>query len=183
VKRWSGVQERLESTDLGRAVLSALIVVTLVVIVVANLPPSALQRKLVRVSEPYIDAIGINQVWGVFAPEPLRQVVEIEATARYADGTSLVWKPPHGLPFPDSYRDIHWIRWLEVADKPDFYEPTGRWLAEELTVDGRPPVEIALRRRTYGLLPPGSASDRAGREEDVLFVYDVASGTVEEGTP
>lgn len=181
LRRWTGLQERFEGSDLGRAVISGLVIVTLLVIVVANLPPSAIKRELTRVADPYIGAVGIYQVWGVFAPDPLRTSFDVEARVRYEDGTEGTWRPPHGWPFPDSYRDVHWIRWLEIPGRPSFDEPAARWLARELATDGKQPAQITLIQRSQGLLPPGRTPDRTPVKEKVLFTYDVAEEKLTRG--
>ena len=175
---WSRLQERLEASDVGRALISAFVIVTLVVIVAANLPLSELKLKLVRVAEPYIDAVGINQVWGVFAPDPRRQVVALLARIHYGDGSTGIWEPPAGWPFPDSYRDVRWRRWLDAAFREDFAEFTAAWIARVEADKGRDPVQVDLVKRSYLLFPPGTSPDHSPWMEDVYYRLEITPETL-----
>jgi len=62
--------ERLESSDTGRVVLSALILVLLISLVAYAIPDSAPKRALLRPGLPLLSATGLGQGWGMFAPEP-----------------------------------------------------------------------------------------------------------------
>jgi hypothetical protein len=174
--RWTGFQERIEASDIGRALISAFVVITLVVIVAANLPASELKTKLTRVAGPYTDATGLNQVWGVFAPDPRRQVLLVEARIEYADGSTEVWRPPRGPPFPNSYRDVRWRKWVEVV--PLALPQTALWLARSHTHDGRVPTHVEIVQRRYKLLPPGNGPDRTPWETRVLYDLDVTASTL-----
>ncbi len=170
-RRWTGLQERIEASDVGRALISAFVVITLVVIVAANLPASKLKTELTRIAGPYNDAVELNQVWGVFAPDPRRRVLQIEARIEYTDGSTEVWQPPRGLPFPNSYRDVRWRKWVEVV--PLVLSQTALWLARSHTRDGRTPRHVEIVQRRYELLPPGDGNDRTPWETRVLYELEV----------
>ena len=68
------MQERLESSAVGRAVISAFAVVTVVALALWNLPDSEIKRKALTVVRPYVTALGLEQNWGVFAPDPAPRV-------------------------------------------------------------------------------------------------------------
>jgi hypothetical protein len=176
----TGLQERFEASELGRAVISGLVVVILVVIVAANLPASELQRQVTRIAEPVIRAVGINQVWSVFAPEPRSIVVYLEALVDYDDGTTGVWRPPDGPPFPDSYRDVRWIRLVQSVTDPatqGLLAPIlTNWLRRELTTEKRAPVRITLVERRYRLLEPEKTPSRTPTRTRPLFTLDLEDG-------
>ena len=84
------MQKRLESSRAGRAAISVFIVVTVVSVVVWNLPPSEIKNEALAFTGPYVRATGLNQNWGVFAPDPRRHTLELYARVRYADGSEEV---------------------------------------------------------------------------------------------
>jgi hypothetical protein len=174
----TGLQERFEASELGRAAISGLIVVILVVIVSLNLPASELQRQVTRIAEPVIRAVGLHQVWGVFAPDPRNIVATLTARVVYDDGTEEVWEPPDGLPFPDSYRDVRWIRFVQTVTAPSqrtvLGEQFARWLARELTTDGRRPKRVTLLETRYTLLAPNVQPDRTPTSTAVVYDFEVA---------
>ena len=80
----------------GRSLLSLFIVVTLVAVVVTNLPESLLRRRSRRSTDPYLKATGLDQSWRIFAPNPRQISLRLEARVRYDDGSVVVWQPPAG---------------------------------------------------------------------------------------
>jgi hypothetical protein len=174
---WSRLQERFEGSDLGRTIISAFIVITLVAIVAENLPASKLQRELAEVSRPFVRALNLSQVWGVFAPEPRRRSAFLSARVTFEDGSVETWRPPDGLPFPHSYRDVHWRRWAEAMSRDDLQvatsQPTAEWLAREFAGSGRRPTRIELMVRIQNLNPPGEHPDRAEPEDEIVYTLDL----------
>lgn len=181
LRPWSRLQERVEATDVGRALISAFILVTLVVMLALNLPSSALKAKLLGVANPYLEAVGFNQLWGVFAPDPRRRVLFVEARISYADGTTSTWRPPRGWPFPHSYRDVRWRKWVEVVPLPGLLKPTAIWLARSHAKDGRLPVEVTVLQRRSRLLPPGKGPDRTPWETRELIRLPITPGMLGPG--
>ena len=57
---------------------------------------------------PFVEATGLDQNWGVFAPNPRRQGIELEARIVFADGTRAVWTHPKGDPVIHAYRTVRW---------------------------------------------------------------------------
>ena len=77
-----------------RAAISVFILVTIVSVVVWNLPSSALKEDALAVTGPYIRATGLNQNWGVFSPNPRRHSMFLFARVRYADGSEELSRLP-----------------------------------------------------------------------------------------
>ena len=152
-------QEALEESDLGRIVISALVIVALVAVIAANLPDSHLKRRLTDVADPAIDATGLVQVWGVFAPDPRRTIVAMEGRVRFADGSTETWREPTGSPFVDAYSLAHWRKYVEFTIRDDYagvlWEPTAAWIAKESARGGRSPVEVKPRPSLDRALPTG----------------------------
>src|SRR5213592_968446 len=94
----SSLQERVERTTVGRIVISAFLVLTLITLVTANLPPSRLQDLLLSAEHPYLYGIALDQDWGVFAPDPRRETIDFTARVTFADGSQAIWKVPRRNP-------------------------------------------------------------------------------------
>lgn len=162
------VQERLETSPLGRRVLSAFLALSVGAIVVWNLPESAEVRELaVPVVEPYVNVGGLDQRWNLFAPNPPQRTYEVVAVIEYADGSRVLWRSP---------RNDRWRKWLGIIRNERsrrLREPTAAWIADHHDDGGRRTarVELVLRRRD--LLPPGSGLPAPAWEEEVLFTYEV----------
>ena len=156
------LQERFEATRLGRAAIGAFLVVTLAAVVITNLPESHLRREVERVTDPYLRAIGLDQAWRLFAPEPRRFTIGLRASVTYADGSGATWRPPVGGDLVDGYWDYHWQKWQEwVMDvrHRELWRPAARFVAREHARRGRRPVRVTLVRLTSLNRPPGRGRD------------------------
>ena len=101
----------------------------------------------------------------------------LEARVHFADGSTAVWKPPHGWPFPDAYRDVRWRKWAESAAVDARLFPfTAIWVARRFDDDGRRPVRVDLVRRTYLLLPPDASPNRTPWKEETIYTLQVPAG-------
>jgi hypothetical protein len=158
-----GFQERLEATPFGRALISALIVATIVSLVVWNVPDSELKAKLLPVVRPYVNVVGLDQNWGVFSPDPRRETLEMFARVSYADGTSETVRVPTGDAFVGAYWDYRWLKWVEWTTMDvhkDLWKPAAAWFARQAQTSGKRPVRVQLFRRWYVVLPPGPGPNR-----------------------
>ena len=168
------MQERLESSSAGRVVISAFLLVTVLAVVVWNLPASELRRQALRPLEPYVRATGLDQNWGVFAPDPRRQSVDLLARVTYADGTRGTWRVPRGNDIVGAYWDYHWLKWMEwtISDANNhLWEPAAAFIAREERARGREPVQIELVRRWSDLAPPGARPRSSPWQEATFYSY------------
>jgi hypothetical protein len=168
------LQERLETSAAGRAAISVFIAATVASVVAWNLPESELKRDALEVARPYVLATGLNQNWGVFAPDPRRQSLEVVADVRYADGARETLTLPRGGRVLGGYWDYRWRKWMEGArtdEHDDLWEPTAAWFARRAAADGRRPVSVTLVRRWRDNLPPGFGSGPA--QEYAYYTYEV----------
>ena len=152
------MQERLESSAAGRLLISVFLLVTVLALVFWNLPPSELKRQGLRPLAPYVRATGLDQNWGVFAPDPRRQTVELLANIQYADGTRRRWRPPTGNALFGAYWDYRWRKWMEwtINDQhTQLWDPAAQFILREERKAGRPAVQVQLVRRTADLSAPG----------------------------
>lgn len=172
----TGVQQRLESSRAGRAAISVFILVTLVSVVVWNLPASALKEDALAVTGPYIRATGLNQNWGVFSPNPRRHSMFLLARVRYADGTEEVVSPPRGGRLVGGYWDYRWRKWAEwtsTDEHDELWLPAAAWFARRAAAQGREPVSVTLVRRWRDTLPPGPGPSLGEWLEYPFFTYEV----------
>ena len=170
------MQERLESSRAGRALISAFLVATVLAIGVSNLPESEIRRQAGRVTDPYVNAVGLNQNWSVFAPDPRRQVVELRARVLYPGGKTRIWRVPRGNRFFGAYWDYRWHKWSEgvTAGNNKLWAPAARWILRREQAERRDPFAVALVVRSYELRPPGAGPARGPWRESEF--YDLALG-------
>ena len=171
-----GLQDRIEATRGGRAIISAFVIATIACLVVWNLPQSELRRRPLPAVETYIGVTGLAQNWGVFAPDPPRQTVELIARATYADGRVEAFDFPSSDPVIGAYWDYRWIKWDEWASgdaHEELWKPTAAWFARKASDRGEEPVEVTLVRRSYPLFPPGPWPSRGDWRESEYYTLTI----------
>jgi hypothetical protein len=174
------VQQRLESSPAGRIAISVFVVFTLVCVVFWNLPDSEIKRKSLGVVRPYMTATSLEQNWGVFAPDPRRQTLEVIARVRYADGGQETLQVPRGNDFFGGYWDYRWWKWVEWVRQDarrDLWKPAALWFAGRAAADGRTPTQVVLVRRWYDILPPGPGPDRTEWREAEFYTLRLTSSS------
>jgi hypothetical protein len=171
------VQQRLESSVAGRIAISLFVSVTVLFLILWNLPEdSALKQKTDRVVRPYMLASGLNQNWGVFAPDPRRVTLDFVARVAYEDGSQEDMRVPHGGRLVGSYWDYRWRKWYEwvrTNDHEELWQPAAAWFAGRARAEGKEPVRVTLVRRWYTSLPPGDGPSRGPWQEYPFYTYDV----------
>jgi hypothetical protein len=154
------VQERIESSAAGRLAISAFLVVTLICVCITNLPDSLLRREVSTVTQPYLEATGLDQNWRVFAPNPRQTSLRMQARVTYQDGSEAIWRPPSGGDLVGAYWDYRWRKWLENvtqdAHRDVLWEPAARFVADEMRRSGRVPRRVTLIRQWQDLRRPGA---------------------------
>jgi hypothetical protein len=172
------MQERLESKDVGRALISGFLLVTLVVVVALNLPASELTRRLMPLANSYRSITGLDQGWGVFAPNPRRQILEWYARVEFSDGSVDVWRPPDDPPM-GSFGVHRWRKLMELYlmgyVRKGSRESAARYVARQVATEGREPSRVTFVRRVYPLAPPGWRGAPAAWQERAYYVRSLAS--------
>jgi hypothetical protein len=172
VAREPGRLERFEASQAGRALLSVILVAVVAGIVVVNMPASKLRSTAGDVTEPMINALGLNQNWNVFAPEPRRQSIGLEARVTFVDGTHASWEPYEGGDLVASYRDYRWGKYMENVRQDRnraLWPGLAAWVARHAEEDrGKKVARVTLIRRWRDVLPPG-AKRSEGRPRLYLF--------------
>lgn len=166
------LQPRIESSLVGRAAISSFLVLTLTSLLVANLPDSSVRREAWPFVHPYVAAAGIEQNWGVFAPDPRRVVLDLEARITYTDGSRSTWRVPDGGPGLAAYRDYHWRKWVEwvtLDSHQELWTPAAAWIARQAEAHGRLVAEVTLVRRWYEVAEPGEARARQPQWQEFAY--------------
>ncbi|MGB2875593.1 MAG: hypothetical protein WBB76_09000 [Gaiellaceae bacterium] len=179
------LQDRFERTRLGRLLISAFLLVTLVTILTANLPPSRLQDLLLSADHPYLYGLGLDQDWSVFAPEPRRETIHITAQVTFADGSQTTWHVPTRNPVVGEYTDYRWLKWTEFIVSPvqqQLWQPIARYVARQLATPTRRPVRVSLHDRWYDLLPPGQIPDQPFVRERTIFTIPITESMLHGGS-
>lgn len=150
--------ERLEASRGGRVLLSIFLAFVLLGIVVFDLPASKLKSKVSKATDPVVNALGLNQNWNVFAPDPRRQSIALEAHVTMRDGSRRTWRPYVGGDLVGTYRDYRWGKWVEnvrLDRNRRLWPGLADWVARHES--GRIGVRrVVLIRRWRDLDPPGA---------------------------
>ena len=152
------MQLRIEASRAGRIALSLGIAFTVFSLAVWNAPDSSLRRHVLNATGRYTAALGLDQNWAVFAPNPRSQSLKLFASAQFANGRSENWSLPHGGSVLGAYWDYRWLKWMEWATSSDdrqLWEPTANYVARRLSRPGRRVSRVFLVRETSDNNPPG----------------------------
>jgi len=176
--RAEGVLERLESSGAGRALISLFTLVTLVAVVATNLPGSSyLNKTLSKHTQPYLNAIGLDQNWGVFAPDPRRESIELEARITYPDGATETWRPPERDAVIGTYSDYRWRKLWEnvIGDGGNgaLSVQLALWVARERRKRREAPRSVTLFKRSSPNDPPGPGAGKRKPYTEAQF-YELA---------
>ena len=155
------LQERVERSRAGRVLISLFLLATLITLLTANLPVSRLRTVLLKADHPYLNGIDMAQNWGVFAPDPRQQTVDVLARVTFADGSQETWQIPSRNPVVGEYIDYRWRKWEEWIVSPAYaflYRPGAIYAARRLATPDRRPVRVALFDRSHPITPPGQRS-------------------------
>lgn len=165
----STVQQRFEQTQLGEAVISALIAVIVLIAVVWSSPDSALKRAAVPPLEPIALASGLDQAWYMFAPDPFRQLETVEVHVTTSSGDERVWTFPHGNVF-DQFSWYHWHKLKEESVKvEDIRAGVTRWAAGQVVDISEYPARAEMILRTETFPAPGVVSPRSSTGSEILY--------------
>jgi hypothetical protein len=151
-------QERVERSRAGRVAISLFAVLTVLTILTANLPASHLENLLMKADHPYLNAVDMQQNWGVFAPDPRSQTVDLLARVTFADGSQETWQIPTRDAVVGEYVDYRWRKWEEWIVSPSYaflYKPGAIYVARRLATPTRRPVRVTLFNRSHPIIPPG----------------------------
>jgi hypothetical protein len=151
------------------------LLVTLGAVAVSNLPDSKVKRQVFVPVAPYLRATGLDQSWGVFAPDGRLSILNFVARVRYGDGSTAEWRLPEGGPALGAYWDYRWRKWAENVmtidgDAAGLRRPAAVWIARQMQRPGKRPVLVTLAARSSDLRPPGTrATDHDRWRENAFY--------------
>lgn len=157
--------QRFESSAVGQAVLSLAMAVLVVSVLLWNLPAGRPHDAVRPVVGPVLQAVGLEQDWALFAPDPRSFGVGVYATVTHRDGRTETWVPPHNGRLVAPYRTYRWQKYIERLRADDYsglWDPTARWVARQAGTDV---VKVVLTRTFRDVAVPGDVKPRpaAGR--------------------
>jgi hypothetical protein len=157
-------------------VLSVFVAFTVVAILVVNMPNSALKSDVGQVTDPFVQAVGLDQNWGIFA-SPRTISAYVNGRVDFADGSSVVIpiSTAHGF---GALVDYRWQKYEELIRGDDgrpLWPAYARYLAQESRTASRVPVRVSLMRRFAQTRPPGPGPVRDPWRTFTFFVYSVPS--------
>lgn len=153
------------SVRLKRLAISAFLVVHVGGVVIWNLPGGAIRSKLIPYYAYYFLPMGLWQNWGMFAPDPLRHTILLEAVATDSRGMVYAYEFTKMLDLGP------WDRFLKVRhSKYSSYLTSEDYSINRLTAAKHAvrqleipadafPVDLELQFRVYHSPPPGKAPD------------------------
>ena len=168
--RWG---ERLERSRVGQALLSLLMVAVLAGIVLWNLPAGRPHDAVEPAVGAAVQAVGLEQDWALFAPDPRAFSVGVHADLTYRDGHVQRWAPPHNGTLLTPYRTYRWQKYVErlrADDNSQLWEPTARWIARQA---GGDVVTVTLTRTFRDVVRPGDGTARPARGSYVFYTLDL----------
>lgn len=153
---------------------SALIAVGLVVVVLFNLPASAITRATAPVVNAIALPLGLDQNWALFAPTPPTRQEDVEVYVTMADGDVKAWVLPRSnrvLGVPTTHR---WRKFKEsLLTKPEIRPDFAHWVVERLTGPDDRPVRVDMILRSADMPAPGSGEPGQTAVES-LYSEDLA---------
>ena len=151
---------RLERLAVVQTAGSFLMIAFIAFLVLWNLPAGRPRQDLSPVVNPVVQALGMEQYWQLFAPNPRDQTLELGAIISFADGRTKVVAPPHNGIFLSPYRNYRWQKLVENlcfgTDKV-LLESASLWFAHQ---EGPGVRTVALTCTTQSVQPPGSTGPR-----------------------
>lgn len=160
--------------------LNAFLLMTVVSLVTWNLPFPAPRERLRPVVAPLVYALGLQQDWRVFSPDPDPRSLFLRVRFLFRDGSVEVFSPPHHGPWLGTLHEYHWRKWSRrIADDEtgDLREAAVRHFALRYADDPRGLESVVLVQRWAEVPVPGSAKTHQWDEEE-LYTLDVRAETV-----
>lgn len=148
-------------------------VVVVVSVVLWNMPAGRPRVKVSHVVDPIIQAVGLDQNWALFAPNPRNYGIGISATVTYRDGRVKHLSPPHNGLILSPYRTYRWQKYdenLNMETHAALWAPAARWYARAA---GGHPVKVVLTRTFRYVTVPGDAGSRPPRQHYDFYTLNL----------
>jgi hypothetical protein len=144
VERPSTLQQRFEQSLVGEAVIYGLIAVVLLIAIAWNMPDSAIKERIKPTLTPLAAAVGLEQSWMMFAPDPTRLDSNVEVYVTMDDGSVRSWTFDRDR----LSNGMTWGHWQKVknavAGKPVTRAGFAHWVVDEVTEPHEKPVRVRV---------------------------------------
>jgi hypothetical protein len=171
------LQQRFEESRVGKAVISGLLVIALLVCLAWNLPESPIKRAMQPVLEPVAVPTGLDQGYAMYAPDPTRRADTIEVHVKMADGQTKTWTTQPGQPgigWWDRWLVLRYNALLDANLRPQL----ARWVAREVTGPGERAVAVQMVLRSETLQAPAEQDGGGNRRPNATkVIYTEQLGT------
>ncbi|MDQ1729915.1 MAG: hypothetical protein QOK10_74 [Pseudonocardiales bacterium] len=151
---------------MGQALISALVCVIVLVGVVWNMPDSEVKRTLTPTLQPIASAMSLDQVWRMYAPEPISRLETVEVHVTMAGGADRMWTIHKGDLVIGPFA---WYRWQKLKEQTIREAGTrasiAHWVVRELTNPSEHPIRVQMVFRTEDLPAPGKDGPRTTNVE------------------
>ncbi len=144
-----------------RLAISAFLIPHLFAVAIINLPDSALRQRLIEPVMHYLVPIGLDQAWGMFAPNPVMHPMVLEVVTTDKDGIQRMFAFPKMTDF-SIWRAIPRVRHSKfasncgAADRPSHREVAAKYAARKLNIPAASyPIEAEVLYQVRETPPPG----------------------------
>ena len=170
-----GFWANLKQGKVGQALISGGLILTLAAMFAAIMPASAIKSALLVPAQPYLNALGMGEDWGVFAPNPRQEVIYATGVLAYSDGTRSTWSFPV-RPGIMAYSDYRWQKFEEHVRLDSFkglWKPFSEYLVTHEATPGKKVVQVGLARRWADINPPGKSPSLSPWKQYMYSVMNV----------
>jgi hypothetical protein len=141
--------------------ISLLVGVILLTSILSCIPRSTVKDVVAPVLSPVARATGLDQHWGVFAPNPPRVFAQLEVRVLMSDGEVRVWRPQED----DSMPGLYWRKVKEeVIRRKEFRPKLAAWVVRHLTKSGERPTRVVMIADIESMPLPGKGSPERVRK-------------------
>ena len=144
-----------------RLAISAFLALHLFAVGIINLPDSALRQRVITPVLYYLVPIGLDQAWGMFAPNPVMHAMTLEVMTVDKDGIQRMYAFPKMTDF-SVWRAIPRVRHSKfasncgMAEKGYHREVAARYAIRQLKIPAASyPVEAEILYQVLETPPPG----------------------------
>lgn len=146
---------------LGEIAISVLVGAILVTSILSTIPRSTVKGLVAPVSTAVARATGLDQHWGMFAPNPPRVFAQLEVHVIMSNGEDRVWRPQDD----DSMPGLYWRKIKEeVIQRKEFRPGLASWVIRHLTKDNDRPARVLMIATVESMPLPGKRAPERVRK-------------------
>ena len=171
------LQPRFERTRFGQGVISAVIVVIFACAIVWQMPNSPIRSDLRPIVRPIAITTGLDQNFGVFAPNPPRRLEYIDVQVTKRSGAVSTWQMPDWDPLFSHYWLSRWKKLKEnLISTPSTRGPFLHWYARQVATPDDPVVRLRMVLRTAPIPAPSGAAPNSFRPATTVLYDEKLTG-------